>query len=119
MQNWKIKRMKDGEIKSNIEACHKFLGVYKKGRCMGGFNCLFCKVVENFHPRTFRKKRCFFCLWQIIESESCEDFANREFSRAAVDAKWDKDWPRARIPMLKRWKKILKAELKRRAEIGA
>jgi len=112
MQNWRIKKMKDGEIKENIKACNKFLRVYKEGKYIKEFYCLFCDIAWKFHPKS--GSRCDYCVWEILEEEGCEDFSQRKFKVDVADAKQKKKWHEIRIPMLKRWRKILKAELLRR-----
>lgn len=112
MQNSKIKRMKDEEITKNIRACDKFLRVYKKGKCIEEFYCLFCDIAWKFHPKA--SSRCEYCVWEILEEEGCEDFSQRKFEMDVADMKRKKKWREARIPMLRRWKKILKVELARR-----
>lgn len=122
MQNWKIKRMGDGEIKANINACNKFLRVYGGGNYMQETNCLFCEISTSFHLSAQdcpeRARKCHFCLWKIIEGESCEYFSRREFGGMVVSVKHKASWQKFRILMLRRWKKILKIELARRVELG-
>jgi len=122
MQNWRIKRMKYGEIEANIKACSKFLCVYRKSDYMQEMACLFCKISTSFHlsaqdsPEGARK--CNFCLWKIIEGEVCEDFSIREFNLMVASVKHKESWRKLRIPMLRRWKKILQQEKDARTEGG-
>lgn len=124
MQNWRIKRMSDKELGASIKACNKFLHVYKKGDCFGSHLCLFCDVSLKFHHKHAlslpldRAKKCDFCLWKIIEAETCEDFSKREFDDLVAGVKGTERWFKLRLPMLRRWKKILKAELDGRTEGG-
>lgn len=118
MQNWRIKKMKDREMEANIKACSKFLRVYRNGDYMQEMSCLFCKISSSFHlsaqDSSEGARKCNFCLWKIIEGEVCEDFSRREFSLMVVSVKHQESWRNLRIPMLRRWKKILKIELARR-----
>lgn len=116
MQNWKIKRMKHEEVESNIKICNKFLHIYKKGKYIKEFYCLFCKIIWKFHPKC--KYKCEYCVWEIFEGEECEDFSQRKFELQVADIKHDEKWREVRIPMLKRWKKILQAEKDNRIEGG-
>lgn len=125
MLSWKIRIMSSDELKANIKACNRFLRVYKDGDCLGGSSCLFCDISYKFHSEYINRfpvteaKKCNFCLWTIIERESCEDFSSRIFEDDIKNVKSTKRWHKVRIPMLSQWKKPLKAELKTRAEEGA
>jgi len=117
MQNWKIKRMSYKELTAQLKAVLSLLYYYQKGSDYPD-NCLLCTVPEKHHERALRSgSTCDFCLWQIIENEDCGDFADRKFNVSS--AAWltgKKKWHKVRIPMLRRWKKILKAELARREQ---
>lgn len=107
MQNWKIKRMS-----------HKRLGEFLKG---------IATLIENYEKKT-RVKNCPFCvivgcsecLWEIIEGEDCFWFKYKLGIKQDITiARNSKKWREARIPMLRRWKKILQAEKDSRADVGA
>ena len=56
---------------------------------------------------------CPSCLWLIIEGKSCDRFSEELFNIPRYYISHTEKWRRVRIPMLKRWRKILKAEWKR------
>lgn len=107
MQNWKIKKMSYKRINLHLSAIAVLAKHYKEGT-----DLLFCPLCVE--------PGCADCLWEIIEGKQCFDF-RRELGIEGemIIIRNYKEWQEARIPMLKRWKKILKAELKRRAELGA
>lgn len=77
--------------------------------------CPFCKVISG--------TGCSYCLWVIIEGWDCEAFNKELYGNwgAALrrrDLRYRK-WRVIRLEQLPRWRRILKAELKRRAEIAA
>ena len=112
MQNWKIKRMSDEELPAQSKAVGSLLYYYLKEKDYPD-TCPLCKVGWKFHPKA--PYACSVCLWGIIEGEDCEDFAKREFGvLSAGHISMTAGWHARRIPMLRRWKKILKLELVRR-----
>lgn len=112
MQNWKIKRMSDQELKTQLRAVGSLLYYYQKDKDYAD-SCPLCKAGWKHHKKA--PYTCNFCLWGIIEGEDCEDFAKREFKvLSAGHVSMTSAWHKVRIPMLRRWKKILKAELVRR-----
>ncbi|MCK5614819.1 hypothetical protein KAR91_73840 [Candidatus Pacearchaeota archaeon] len=112
MQNYKIKKMSDKELKEQLKAVGSLLYYYQKGKDFPD-DCPLCDVAGEYHPRCSRT--CDYCLWEIIEDEDCSDFSYRKFKKISAAYLTDtKKWHTARIPMLRRWKKILKIELARR-----
>lgn len=102
MQNWKIKRMSVNKINVWIKAIDLLIEDFKDTRpCRG---CPLCDVAGV---------GCSNCLWLIIEQEDCYDFAERNGFKNGPK-RWEKKWWKLRLPMLPRWKKILKTELARR-----
>ena len=109
MQNWKIKRMSRKRINEWLYAVGILLNHYKGNMPLLG--CPLCDI-----PRFFA---CKNCLWEILEHKECFDF-KRELG---IDGdicivRDEKKWQSARIPMLRRWKKILQAEKDSRTETG-
>jgi len=106
MQNLKIKRMSIKRINEWLKAIDLILNCYTKHKKLAV--CPLCRI-----PKA---KACRYCLWEIIEDKSCFLFRNELglFQYDIWEARNLKKWRKARIPMLKNWKKILKAELKRR-----
>lgn len=113
MQNWKIKRMSYKELKAQLKATGRLLYYYQRGENYK-HDCPLCEVAEEYHPRS--STACDYCPWKIIEGEDCCKFSWREFGKNAAYLTGTKRWHKARIPMLRRWKKILKIELARRDE---
>ena len=104
MQKYKIKRMSIKRINEWLEAIDALLRTYEIKANVRV--CPFCCLI-SFGD-------CKNCIWYIIEEIGCNNFARTIDFRSAIDARNKKRWRKARIPMLKNWKKILKAELKRR-----
>jgi len=98
MKNWKIKKMSYLELEAQLK------GV-----------CQLCKVSRTYHPKTKRHGACKNCLWIIIEGESCSTFAEVNFSMRKMNyvraLTGLKKWHKLRIPMLRRWAKIIQAEM--------
>jgi len=105
MQNYKIKRMSNRRINAWLYAVDILLNHYKKNMPIGP--CPLCDIPFNFS--------CKNCLWGILENKECFDF-KRElgFTGDIFIARDKKKWQSVRIPMLRRWKRILKVELARR-----
>jgi len=56
-------------------------------------------------------------LWEILEHKECFDFKRELGITGDICIVRDEEkWQTARIPMLRRWKKILKAEMARRVK---
>ena len=103
MQNWKIKRMSALKLRKWLTATNELLRNYEKE--IETLHCSLCDLSIS--------DNCNDCLWKIIEREDCYDFAYRnDFKNGPV--RYDERWQTLRIPMLRRWKKILKIELARR-----
>ena len=112
MQNWKIKKMSYQELIGQRQAVRSLLYYYQRGRDFPG-TCKLCRIAKTYHPRKLGKGTvCPNCLWKIIEGESCADFAIRKIDKMAyVPAYTGKPvWHKLRIPMLRRWAKIIQAE---------
>ena len=109
MQNWKIKRMGKEKINEWMKAINNVLRIYET-RTVKLTLCPFCNISG------LDRIGCDNCLWYIIEEFGCNYFASRIGFSSALTARKQKRWHEARIPMLKRWKKILKAELARRKQ---
>jgi len=106
MQNWKIKRMSEERINEWLNAINELIEIYEsKARVQC---CPFCELLEF--------GSCLKCLWHIIELISCTQFAVNLGFHSALGARDEKKWRNIRIPMLSRWKKMLKIELARREE---
>lgn len=102
MQNWKIKRMSRKRINLWLKGIGFLLHHYIDHK--KPYYCPLCDVTL-----------CDGCLWEIIEAKQCFDL-KRELGLEGdmIIVRNYKRWQTARIPMLRRWKKILKAELARR-----
>lgn len=99
MQNWKIKRMSIRRLHAWIVAINGLLAYYE-GKIKGDIICPLCGITS-----------CDNCLWTIIEGGDCLDVGGKILPGWSRESK---KWRVLRIPMLKRWKKVLKAELARR-----
>ncbi len=115
MQNWKLKKMSYQELISQLKAVRSILYYYLRGRDFLG-KCKLCKVSREYHPREANKSACDNCLWLIIEGETCAEFAISKFGNLNyVRLLTGQDrWPVLRIPMLRRWAKIIQAEMDNR-----
>jgi len=99
----KLKISHKGKIYEWLEAIDALIDEYT-----GGKKCLDC-------PLCLGRSDCKDCIWVIIERENCYDFSERlGFGFVPALHKHERRWQELRLPMLRRWKKILKAELKRR-----
>ena len=117
MQNWKIKKMSYQELIGQSKAVNSMLYYYQRGRDFPSV-CQLCKVSKTYHPRV--RPTCVNCLWMIIEGTGCCEFAITKFHRI-VDISLmtrTKQWHELRIPMLRRWGRIIKAEMDSRTEGG-
>ena len=104
MQNWKIKRMSYKRINGWIEEMNRLLGFYQRKERLDV--CRLCVLVSY---------ACNVCLWKMIENSHCSDFKKKlGLNMDIIEARDTNEWRASRIPMLRRWKKILKAELARR-----
>jgi len=116
MQTWRIKRMSYQELRAQLKAVGSLLYYYQKGKDYPD-SCPLCKVGWKYHKRA--KYACNSCIWGIMQGEDCEDFAKREFKvLSAGYISMTDAWHKVRIPMLRRWKKILQAEKDSRTEGG-
>lgn len=116
MQNWKIKKMSYQELIGQSKAVDSMLYYYQRGKDFPRV-CPLCKVTKMYHRGA--KSPCNWCLWKIIEEEDCNDFAYREFKAGSAGLLTGlKKWHKKRIPMLRRWKKILQGEMDSRTEGG-
>ena len=114
MQNWKIKRMSYKRLGEWLEAIKFMLSHYEKNRQF--ISCPFCDIAER---RSGEMHSCKRCLWGIIENKSCVDFKYElGYKTFIVNVRGRKRWRELRIPMLRRWKKILQAERDSRTEGG-
>ena len=112
MQPWKVKQMSYKRIHAWIIVINKLLAYYE-GRLKKLQGCPLCDL-----PGTCETG----CLWGIFEGKTCCDFKEEMFPNTYIGwglIDWDrlkrsKRWRSLRIPMLRNWKKILKAELARR-----
>ena len=113
MQNWKIKKMSYQELIGQLQAVRSLLYWYKCGKDFPGV-CQLCKVSRTYHPRTSNTSAYPNCLWLIIEGENCATFAEVNFSMRKMNyvraLTGLKKWHKLRIPMLRRWAKIIQAE---------
>ncbi len=106
MQNWKIKRMGKKKINEWLKEIGQLLYYYQRKKTLDV--CGLCSV-NMFHSEV--------CLWKIIENSHCSNFKKElGLNVSFLSARNYKKWRSARIPMLRRWKKILRAELARRKQ---
>ena len=104
MQNWKIKKMSEKRINLWLQGINFLLRNYTKGK--NPYYCPLCDVAL-----------CDGCLWTIIEGKQCFDLKrDLRLGGDMVEARKYKKWQTARIPMLRHWKRILKAEMARRVK---
>lgn len=108
VKDYKIKRMSIKTINFWLSAIKMLITHYEgKARING---CPLCECPS-----------CNDCLWNIMEGMSCEDLCVKLYGHRWATYYRDhlqfRKWRRARLTQLPRWKKILKAELKRRAAI--
>ena len=109
MQNWKIKRMSVKRINEWLPAIAELIKHYKGITKICG--CVLCDVVVEYS--------CGNCLWRIIESKHCDDLAYELYRKDASDCRNSPrliKWRTIRLWQLRRWKKILKAEMARRVK---
>ena len=106
MQNWKIKRMSYKRLGEWIKEIDHLLYYYERRKRLDVCGlCIICMY------------NCGTCLWEIIDNSHCSDFKRKlGLNLNIIYARNKKKWREARIPMLRRWKKILKAELARRGK---
>ena len=106
MQNWKIKRMSNKRINEWLWAIGFLLRHYVKHT--DAYTCPFCDMGN-----------CLNCLWHIFEGKDCFDFKTElGLTGDMWKVRTIREWHKARIPMLRRWKKILQVERDSRTEGG-
>lgn len=108
MQNWKLKKMSYQELIGQLQAVRSILYWYQRGKDFPGA-CQLCKVSKTYHPKA--KSGCTNCLWKIIEGLNCREFVVSKFGNlnfVRVYTGQDR-WHVLRIPMLRRWAKIIQA----------
>jgi hypothetical protein len=107
VQNWKIKRMSEKRINEWLKAINYLLTCYQKKERVS--HCPFCGI-----------SGCGTCLWALMENMRCFDLFQELHPKAdftaIVSYRNRPKWRTIRIPMLRRWKKILKIELARREQ---
>ena len=104
MQDYKIKKMSEKRIKCWIKEIDHLLDYYQRKIRLDV--CGLCGICGM---------ECGVCLWKIIDNSHCSDFKRKLGYKSGICfARNCKRWREARIPMLRRWEKILKAELARR-----
>ena len=110
MQNWKIKKMTENEIKEWLRKINELTLHYEGKKRVD--HCPLCLNVN-----------CDNCLWSIIEEMACDEYSIKLYGHddpvVLREDLRNKKWRNARLTQLPQWKKTLKAELKRRAELGA
>ena len=112
MQNSKIKRMSHNRLGEWLEAIEFVLSHYEKKQAF--VVCPFCIIVDR---KEFDMFSCIGCLWLIFEGKDCMNFMHEVgYTSWVSKIRNKKRWRELRIPMLRRWKKILKIELARRDE---
>jgi len=116
MKNWKIKKMSYQELSGQIRAIGSLLYYYQQGRSYPN-ECPLCVVAKKYHPRT---TTCSCCLWAIIENMTCGDFVDENigWGVGTVTSTNLSEWHQLRIPMLRRWRRIIQAERDARTEGG-
>lgn len=113
MKNWKLKKMSYQELIGQLQAVRSILYYYQRGKDFPGI-CQLCKVSRTYHPRKLGNDTvCMNCLWMIVEGETCTDFGLKKYGQVQyVPCLTDTDrWHTYRIPMLRRWAKIIQAEM--------
>lgn len=119
MKKSKLKKMSYKELGAQLKAVRSLLYYYQRGKNFPGI-CKLCRVSREYHPRTSNTSACPNCLWLIIEGLSCAEFAINKFGNIDyVRAHTGQNrWHVLRIPMLRRWGRIIQAERDCRTEGG-
>ncbi len=117
MNKWKLKKMSYEELGAQLKAVRSLLYYYQHGRDFPG-TCKLCKNSRTYHSRA--DSMCENCLWIIMEGETCTEFSMRNFGREPYVRQLTGRpiWHKLRIPMLRRWAKIIQAERDCRTEGG-
>lgn len=118
MKNWKIKKMSYQQLIDQNKAVGSLLYYYRKGTSYPD-ECPLCEVAKKY-LQSHSTADCWNCLWAIMENMTCGDFVNEEIgiNYGIVSATNLQEWHELRIPMLRRWRKRLKAEMNSRTEGG-
>ena len=117
MNKWKLKKMSYEELGAQLKAVRSLLYYYGKGRSYRQDDCPLCEVTKYYHRRA---NTCMDCLWAIIEDMTCNDFVNESIGInygvfLAINLP---EWYELRIPMLRRWGRLIQAERDCRTEGG-
>lgn len=109
MNKWKLKKMSYEELGDQLKAVRSLLYYYQKGRSYRQDDCPLCEVTKYYHRRA---NTCMDCLWAIIENKTCNDFVDEEvgINYGIKNATHLPKWHELRIPMLRRWGRIIQAE---------
>lgn len=111
----KFKKISCTELNLQIETVDELLSCYKRGDAptTSAFEtCPLCFITE-LYGKYGGHMDCNICLWEILEEETCDDYSGRLFNTPSSYVSHTKKWRKVRIPMLRRWKKILKTESRR------
>lgn len=104
-----LKKMSYEELGAQLKAVRSLLYWYQRGKNFPG-PCQLCRVSRTYHLKA--KSTCTYCLWRIIEGQNCSEFAASKFGNTnfvRVHTGQDR-WHVLRIPMLRRWERIIQAE---------
>lgn len=105
-----IKQIPIKILNAQIKASQKLLDYYE-GKIEKLYGCPLCEAVHDFYLSCVESRTC---PWFFIEDKSCGD---HDFKGRILYELRDKRYPRwlaLRIPMLKRWIKLMRQEIKRR-----
>ena len=116
MNKWKLKKMSYEELGAQLKAVRSLLYYYSRGKSYPA-DCPLCEVAKCYHRRG---NTCDACLWGIIENMFCGEFVDENIgiNYGIVSATNLPEWYKLRIPMLRRWTKIIQAERDCRTEGG-
>lgn len=116
MKKWKLKKMSYEELGAQLKAVRSLLYYYGQGRSYRD-DCPLCRVNKYYHRRA---NTCRACLWAILENMTCCDFVDENIgiNYGTMNATHLSEWHELRIPMLRRWGRIIQAERDCRTEGG-
>ncbi len=114
---WKLKKMSYEELGDQLKAVRSLLYYYQRGRSYRQDDCPLCEVTKYYHRRA---NTCDDCLWVIIENMNCGDFVDENIgiNYGIVSVTNLPEWYKLRIPMLRRWERIIQAERDCRTQGG-
>jgi hypothetical protein len=108
-----IKQIPIKILKAQIKASKELLDYYE-GKIGGSLECPLCDAIHKFK---FSCAADYFCPWNFIENSDCgkasDKICHTTNSTYLRDSK-NPFWLKFRIPMLKRWIRLMRQEIKRR-----